>query len=96
VVYAGGKSFKDYVLNAGGYSPSALKRGAYIVYANGTVRGTRKFLFFNSHPAVKAGSEIYVPRKLPPNPNTGIQILGYTTGLASLGAIILGILSLHR
>ena len=96
VVYANGKSFKDYVLNAGGFSPGALKRGAYVVYANGTVRGTRKFLFFNSHPEVKPGSEIYVPRKLPPNPNTGVQILGYTTGLASLGAIILGILSLHK
>ena len=96
VVYSNNKSFKEYVLNAGGFSPSALKRGAYIVYANGTVRGTRKFLFWNSHPEVKPGSEIYVPRKLPPNPNTGAQILGYTTGLASLGAIILGILSLHK
>jgi protein involved in polysaccharide export with SLBB domain len=96
VVYTGNKSFKDYVLNAGGFSPSALKRGAYIVYANGTVKGTRKFLFFNNHPAVKPGSEIYVPKKLPPNPATVGQIIGITTGLASLGAIILGVLSLNR
>jgi len=96
VVYADNKSFKDYVLNAGGFSPSALKSGAYIVYANGTVRGTRKFLFFNSHPSVKPGSEIYVPKKLPPRTDVGAQILGYTTGLASLGAIILGIISLHK
>jgi len=96
VVYSGGKTFKDYVLNAGGYSPEALRRGAYVVYANGTVRGTRKFLFFNSHPEVKAGSEIYVPRKPPPNPNAAQNVLGFTTGLATLGAVILGIISLNK
>nr|WP_294795220.1 SLBB domain-containing protein [uncultured Mucilaginibacter sp.] len=96
VVYEKGKSFKGYVLNSGGYSAKALKRGAYIVYANGTVKGTRKFLFFNIHPSVKPGSEIYVPKKLPSPANTAQVILGFTTGLASLGAIVLGILSLNR
>jgi hypothetical protein len=96
VVYSSNKSFKDYVLNAGGFSPQALKRGAYVVYPNGTVRGTRKFLWFNNHPDVRPGSEIYVPKRPPSNGNTGQMILGYTTGLASLGAIILGILSLNK
>lgn len=96
VVYSSGKSFKAYVLNAGGFSPRALKRGAYVVYPNGTVKGTTKFLFFNIHPSVKPGSEIYVPKKPITNNNTAQTILGFTTGLASLGAIILGILSLHK
>ncbi|TSJ36391.1 capsule biosynthesis protein [Mucilaginibacter corticis] len=96
VVYSSGKSFKGYVLNAGGFSPRALRRGAYVVYPNGTVKGTSKFLFFNSHPKVKPGSEIYVPTKPEPKGNTAQEILGYTTGLASLGAIILGIISLHK
>jgi protein involved in polysaccharide export with SLBB domain len=96
VVFSKGKSFRGYVLNAGGFSPSALKRGAYIVYPNGTVKGTSKFLFFNSHPKVKPGSEIFVPKKPISRGDTGQLILGYTTGLASLGAIILGILSLRK
>jgi protein involved in polysaccharide export with SLBB domain len=96
VVYSKGKAFRGYVLNAGGFSPSALKRGAYVVYPNGTVKGTTKFLFFNNHPKVKPGSEIFVPKKPVSNNNTGQLILGYTTGLASLGAIILGILSLNK
>jgi protein involved in polysaccharide export with SLBB domain len=96
VVYSDRKSFKAYVLNAGGFSPMALKGGAYIVYPNGTVKGTRKILFFNNHPSVKPGSEIFVPKKLPPKGDTGQKILAYATGLASLGAIILGILSLHN
>jgi protein involved in polysaccharide export with SLBB domain len=96
VIYSSGKSLNDYVLNAGGYSPNALKKGAYVVYSNGTVKGTRKFLFFNNHPDVRPGSEIYVPQKPVRNHNTTQEILGLTTGLASLGAIILGILSLRR
>jgi protein involved in polysaccharide export with SLBB domain len=96
VVYISSKSFNDYVLNAGGYSPKAFKKGAYVVYPNGTVKGTRKILFFNNHPSVKPGSEIYVPKKPISTNNTAQTILGFTTGLASLGAIILGILSLNR
>ncbi|MVN21016.1 SLBB domain-containing protein [Mucilaginibacter arboris] len=96
VVYNQSKSFKGYVLNAGGFSPNALKKRAYVVYPNGTVRGTRKILFFNNHPSVKPGSEIYVPEK-PKSVGNAIQtVLGLTTGLASLGAIILGILSLRH
>jgi protein involved in polysaccharide export with SLBB domain len=96
VVYSTGKSFRGYVLNAGGFSPEALRRGAYVVYPNGTVKGTGKFLFFNDHPAVKPGSEIYVPSKPAPRGNSLQTILGLSTGLASLGAIILGIISLHK
>jgi protein involved in polysaccharide export with SLBB domain len=96
VVYDSSKSFNDFVSNAGGYGPDALRRGAYVVYPNGTVKGTRKFLFFNSHPSVKPGSEIYVPKKPESKGNSVQTILGLTTGLASLGAIILGILSLNK
>jgi hypothetical protein len=84
IVYLNEKNFKDYILNAGGYSPSALRGGAYVVYPNGTVVGTRKFLFFNNHPKVKPGSEIYVPKK-PERKATSLEdILGFTTGLVSL------------
>lgn len=84
VVYSKDKNFKDYVLNAGGYSPRALRDGAYVVYPNGSVVGTRKFLVFNNHPKVKPGSEIYVPKK-PDRKATSLQdILGFTTGIVSL------------
>lgn len=96
VVFEKGKSFDDFVSNAGGYSPQALKRGAYVVYPNGTVKGTRKFLFFNNHPDVKPGSEIYVPKKPERRGNTTQEFIGITTALASLGAIILGIITLRR
>jgi protein involved in polysaccharide export with SLBB domain len=96
VVYSSQKSFRGYVYNAGGFSPKALKRGAYVVYPNGTVKATTKILFFNVHPSVKPGSEIFVPTKPAVKSNTIQEILGFTTGLASLGAIILGIISINK
>jgi protein involved in polysaccharide export with SLBB domain len=96
VVFEKGKTFSSYVSNAGGFSPKALKRAAYVVYPNGTVRATHKFLFFNSHPAVKPGSEIYVPVKPEKKGLGAAEIIGLTTGIASLGAIILGVLSLNK
>ncbi len=96
VVYDAAKSFKGYVLNAGGFSPNALKSGAYVVYPNGTVKGTRKFLFFNSYPHVKPGSEIYVPKKPVHVGNSAQEILSFTAGFASLAAIIFEILNLSK
>jgi hypothetical protein len=34
-----------------------------VVYANGSVKGTKSFLFFKSYPRVRPGAEIYVPMK---------------------------------
>ncbi|MGI4749979.1 MAG: SLBB domain-containing protein [Janthinobacterium lividum] len=96
VVYDKAKSFKGYVLNAGGFSPTAYKKGSYIIYPNGTVKGTRKLFFFNNHPKVKPGSEIFVPVKPKSIGNTIASILGFTSGIASLGAIILGIVSVIK
>jgi protein involved in polysaccharide export with SLBB domain len=96
VVYDSGKSFNDYVLNAGGFSADALKKRAYVVYPNGTVRGTRKIFFFNSHPNVKPGSEIYVPKKPAVVGNTAQEVLGFATGIASLGAIIFELISISK
>lgn len=96
IVYERGKSFKDYVFNAGGFSSNAQRSRAYIVYPNGSVQGTRKFLFFNSYPSVKPGSEIYIPKKPTRHSLTTGEVIGLTSGLASVAAVILGILSLHK
>jgi hypothetical protein len=45
---------------------------------------------------VKPGSEIYVPAKPVPKVNSVQEILGFTTGFASLGAVILGIVTLLK
>ncbi|QKJ29388.1 SLBB domain-containing protein [Mucilaginibacter mali] len=96
VVFEKGKAFSSYVSNAGGYSPKALKSRAYIVYPNGTVKGTHKFLFFNSHPSVRPGSEIYVPLKPEKKGLGATEVVGITTGVASIGAVLLGVITLMK
>ncbi len=96
VLYNKNQTFMEYVLNAGGFAPDALKSGAYIVYPNGMVKGTRKFLFFNSHPSVRPGSEIFVPKKPVRRGVSIAELVGITSGLASIAAVILGIISLHK
>ncbi len=95
VVYQQGKSFRGYVLNAGGFSPSSLRSGGFVIYPNGTVKGTRRFLFLSFHPSIKPGSEIVIPKK-PEKKDNLQQILALTTSIASLGAIIFGVLSLNN
>lgn len=56
-------SFRDYITRAGGYSERSLRRHSYVVHANGSVRGTKSFLFFKNYPSVMPGDEIYVPVK---------------------------------
>ncbi|WP_370527244.1 SLBB domain-containing protein [Pedobacter sp. SYSU D00535] len=94
-VYNGNKTFKNYISDAGGFSDRSLKKRAYIIYANGSVKSTKKFLFFNNYPMVKPGAEIFVPKKAEGRKLTAGEIVGLTSGVASLGAIILGILNLR-
>jgi protein involved in polysaccharide export with SLBB domain len=92
IVYIKGRSFKGYVDGAGGYSYNAYKRGAYIVYSNGSVAAAKKFLFFNNYPQVKPGAEIFVPKRAE-REKLGIQgIVGISTAIASLAAIFITLL----
>lgn len=96
VVYIPSKGFKQYVSSSGGFAQGALKSRSYIIYANGSVKSTKKFLFFNNFPEVETGAEIFVPKKEEKNKLTASEVVGITTGVASLGAIILGVLNLMK
>ncbi|WP_129715308.1 SLBB domain-containing protein [Pedobacter sp. SYP-B3415] len=92
IVYAPGKSFKGYVNGAGGFAANALRNGAYIRYANGSVESARKFLIFNNYPKVKPGAEILVPKRAERERLTAQSWIGIGTAVASLGAIIVSLL----
>lgn len=96
VIYFNNKSLLSYVDNAGGFSPNSMKGRVYVVYANGTVKSTHKFLFWNNYPAIKAGSEIIVPKKPEKRKLSAGEVVGITTGIASFGAIILTIINLIK
>lgn len=92
IVFIKGKSFKGYIDAAGGFSYNAYKKGAYIVYSNGSVAAAKKFLFFNNFPQVKPGAEIFVPKRAERERMTAQSWIGIGTAVASLGAIIVSLL----
>jgi protein involved in polysaccharide export with SLBB domain len=63
VKHKNGSSFMDYISQGGGFTRMSLKRKSYVIYPNGSVDRTRKFLFFNIYPKVEPGSEIHVPQR---------------------------------
>jgi len=93
-VYKDGENFNHYISQAGGYTQKALRRSAYVVYANGSVDNTRRFLFFIHYPEIKPGAEIFVPKKAATKGTSALELISISTAIASLGAIILGILKL--
>jgi protein involved in polysaccharide export with SLBB domain len=84
VRFISNKSLKYYINSSGGFDNKAKRSGTYIVYANGDVARTKKFLFFNIYPKAEPGSEVIVPKKSMKNPIAANQLLNFTTGLATL------------
>jgi protein involved in polysaccharide export with SLBB domain len=96
VIYSKGKAFKSYITSSGGFGLRALKSRSYIIYANGAVKSTKKFLLFNNYPVVKTGAEIFVPKEAEKRKLTPAETVGILAGLASFGAIVLGVFNLIK
>ncbi|MFT6217129.1 MAG: protein involved in polysaccharide export with SLBB domain [Roseivirga sp.] len=88
VVYQESKSAKHFINQAGGFSNRAQKRNTYVIYANGSVAKTKRFLFFKTYPNVEPGAEIIIPAKPPKFPVAISEIVGITSGLATLALLI--------
>nr|WP_245565046.1 SLBB domain-containing protein [Spirosoma spitsbergense] len=96
VRYRANQTFQDYISQTGGYTSKSQKRKSFIVYANGSVDRTRKFMFFNIYPHVAPGAEIVVPREAR-TPLSAQQILTSTVGIAgSLLTLITTLLVISR
>ncbi|GAB2542411.1 SLBB domain-containing protein [Spirosoma aerophilum] len=96
VKYRSGQTFQDYISQTGGFTAKSQKRRAFVVYANGSIDRTRKFMFFNLYPRVEPGSEIVIPKKTT-TPLTVSQILSSTVGAAgSLLTLVTTILLITR
>jgi protein involved in polysaccharide export with SLBB domain len=89
--YAEGKTFKYYVSQGGGFSEKSVPKRSYVIYANGSVRSTRKVFLFNNYPSIEPGSEVFVPKKEVKRPISAGEIVGISSALASLAVIILNL-----
>ncbi len=86
--HEGGRGLKYYINGAGGFERRANKKQTYVVYANGAVKRTKGFLGIRNYPPVEPGAEVIVPTKGPRTPLRLGEIVGITTGLATLGLVI--------
>lgn len=85
VTYKPNFKLSDYISEAGGFAPNAIKSHVYVKNPNGISSKTKKFLFFKSYPRVLPGSEIIVDG-IPLGAKKGLttaEIMGLTTSLTS-------------
>ena len=74
---------------SGGFTANAKRSRVYVVYQNGDISSTKKFLFFNNYPKLLPGCKIFIPQKPASKNTTSVgEIVGYTTSLVSIIALI--------
>ncbi len=86
--YDGSTSLGRYIAKAGGFGDRAMKRKIYVIYANGTAKKTKSFLFFKDYPTVTAGAEVIVPEKRERVRMTPGEWMGIATSLGTLALVI--------
>ena len=86
--YANGISFREAVIKAGGAQQSANYKNAYVIYQNGDVKGTKRFLIFNIRPRLEPGAVVVVPVKDEKRVVSVQEVIGMTSALASLTLLV--------
>lgn len=81
------RGMKYYVNRAGGFENRAKRKRTYVIYANGEVARTKQFLGIRAYPNIEPGAEVIVPSKGPRIPIRPGDLLGITTGLATMALI---------
>lgn len=92
ISYTPGKNLYWYINRAGGFSHNASRNRVYGINANGSVVR----LHANSVRSIRPGMEIVVPQKVAKKKMSTAEIVGITSGVASLGAIIVSVLNIIK
>lgn len=81
-------TLKGYVSSAGGFSSKAKVGKSYVVYANGSAKRTKSFLFFRMFPKLEPGADIIIPKKALKRKVSAQEVIGITSSLATIALII--------
>lgn len=91
--------FKEYVNSVGGFTENADKKHSYVAYSNGSIKGTKKFLWIKRYPKVEPGAHIFIPEKpikeshAKENATFAVALLG---SMATIAATITSIVILSK
>lgn len=95
VAYQENLSFRDYIIQAGGYTDSAFVKKIYVRYSNGHVNKTKSFITARIFPKVEKGMEIIVPVKNRQRLSKA-EIISLSTGMVSLSAVLITLFNVMR
>ena len=95
VKYLNSKSFGDYISEAGGYTSNSVRKRAYVLYSNGSVKRVKSFLFLRFNPKIEKGAEVIIPAKTK-NVNYSQQIISLVSVLTGTVTSIIGIITLIK
>ena len=86
IIYDNSYGFRKYITQAGGFNQNAKRNRSFIIYPNGKVDRTKRFLGFYVFPKVEPGSEIIVPSEPPKEKRriTTAELAALTSALSSL------------
>lgn len=84
------------IKESGGFAENANRSGTYILYPDGKIRTANSFVFFRTYPRLVPGAELYVPIKKNKRALSTAEIMGISSSVIGLGAIIIGILNATR
>jgi len=94
IVYEDNMSMEDYLNRAGGMTDVADKKKLYVLYPNGNVSRTTRYLFSKRYPEITPGAEIIVPKK-PDNKKNRLstaELIGITTAITSLAGVLIALI----
>ncbi|MEX0660725.1 MAG: SLBB domain-containing protein [Balneolaceae bacterium] len=89
VRYDNSKSFSDYLSSAGGVTEEGRRNRAYVVYANGEVDRTKRFLFIRNNPDIEPGATIVIPEKPQERELTPQERVGLASSIASTALLFI-------
>ena len=94
--YVPGRGLQSYVDAAGGTTDRGQRHRAYIVYANGEVDRTRRFLRMRSNPDVEPGATIIIPEKPVSRELTPQETISLASSIASTALLFITLIDRVR
>ncbi|WP_254448668.1 SLBB domain-containing protein [Spirosoma rhododendri] len=96
VEFEQGKSFRDYIGEAGGFTNNAQRSKVYAVRANGKIVSTRSFLGIHRYPTPERGMNVVIPAVPPKEQNrlSATERAALLTVISSGAAVVLSVIRL--